>query len=321
MVEVAAGSFAELLKRYRAAAGLTQEELAERADLSVRAISDLERGGKQHPYPHTVHRLLQALRLTGEEALRFQQAARRHGGARGEGLGAGELVRQSIFLPIQPTPFIGRRQEVEEVKALLSREDVRLLTLTGPGGVGKSRLALQAVEGALDRFPDGVIFVSLASLADPGLVPSTIATSLKLKEEGGQLILKRLTDHLREKRQLLVLDNFEHLLPAAEVVSRLLASCHELTILVTSRAVLHLSAEHEYPVSPLAAPTPQHLPELDVLSRYDAIQLFVQRARAVKPAFQMTDENAPFIAEICYRLDGLPLAIELAAARIRLFLH
>jgi predicted ATPase len=222
-------------------------------------------------------------------------------------------------LPLQPTPFIGRQREVEEIKALLGREEVRLLTLTGPGGTGKTRLALQAAERAMGLFSDGVVFVSLASLTDPGLVPFTIAGILKVKERSGQPILETLIEHLRAKRLLLVLDNFEHLLPAAEVVSHLLAVCPELTILVTSRAVLHLAAEHEYPVLPLALPDPRHLPELGALSQYDAVTLFVQRAQTVTPSFAVANENAPAVAEICQRLDGLPLAIELAATRIKLF--
>jgi predicted ATPase/DNA-binding XRE family transcriptional regulator len=311
------GSFADLLKHSRAAAGLTQEELAERAGLSARAISDLERGVKRQPYPHTIGRLVQALGLTENEAARFQRAARRLGGAGGEAEERGEGGLQS--LPIQPTPFIGRQLEMEEITTLLGRDEVRLLTLTGPGGVGKTRLALRVAEQLVDRFPDRVVFVSLASLTDARMVADSIATALEITDPGAGPILESVIAHLRGKRLLLVADNFEHLLPAADVLSRLLASCPQLTILVTSRSILHLAAEHEYQVPPLPVPTPSHLPELDVLSRYDAVQLFLQRARAVKPWFELTEENAEAIAGICYRLEGLPLAIELAAARIRLF--
>ncbi|MBV9281645.1 MAG: tetratricopeptide repeat protein [Chloroflexi bacterium] len=223
----------------------------------------------------------------------------------------------STNLPLQPTPFIGREREVAGVRALLLRENVRLLTLTGPGGTGKTRLALRVAEGVGDAFPDGVVFVSLDSLADPELVPSAIATGFRLTGVGGRPILEGLAGHLREKHLLLLLDNFEHLLSAAEVVSHLLGACPQLKILVTSRAVLHLSAEREYPVPPLTIPP--HASEPAILSGYDAIKLFVERARAVRPTFQLTGENAAAIAEICARLDGLPLAIELAAARTRLF--
>ncbi|GAC1633155.1 MAG: BTAD domain-containing putative transcriptional regulator [Chloroflexota bacterium] len=319
MVEVAAGSIADLLKQYRARAGLTQEALAERAGLSVRAISDLERGVKQHPYPHTVQRLVQALELDKEAAGRFGVAARRLGVGGGRSEQPATLTMAGPSLPLQPTAFIGRQREMGEVVGLLNREEVRLLTLTGPGGVGKTRLALRIAEEVAPHFSDGVVFVSLASLADPGLVPATIAAALGVREGIGQPILDALLERLGPKRVLVVLDNFEHLLPAGEAVSHLLGSCPQLKLLATSRAVLHLSAEHEYPVPPLMVPVSGHLPELEVLSRYDSVQLFIQRGQAIKPNFQLTKQNATAIAEICSQLDGLPLAIELAAARLRLF--
>jgi predicted ATPase/DNA-binding XRE family transcriptional regulator len=319
MDEVAARSFAAVLAHYRANAGLTQEELAERAGLSARTISDLERGVAQHPYPVTVQRLLQALGLTEDDAALFQQAARRQTAAIGQPEAPRTYPEVRGALPLQPTTFIGREQEIAEVSAILRREEVRLLTLTGPGGVGKTRLALQVAEAEAARFPDGVAFVSLAALTDPGLVSSAIASTLGITETAGRSILETLTDQLGKQWSLLVLDNFEHLLPAALAVSELLASCPGLEILVTSRATLHLAAEHEYPVPPLPVPVPGHLPAPDALSRYDAIQLFVQRAQAVKPRFRLTNGNASAVAEICYRLDGLPLAIELAAARIKIF--
>ena len=317
MVDVAAASFAELLKLYRAGAGLTQEELAEQAGLSARAISDLERGVKKHPYPHTVQRLAHALELHEEASARFRQAARRSGAETG---GVAEPApRRRLVLPIQPTVFIGRRRELGEVRTLLEREEVRLLTLTGPGGVGKTRLALRLAEEAAPVFPDGIVFVSVASVTDPELVASAIATALGVREGNGQTTFESVIEHLRQERMLLLLDNFEHLLPATGLISQLLVACPQLSILVTSRAVLHLAAEWEYQVPPLPVPTPGHLPDLKALERYDAVQLFVQRAQPARPTFRMTKGNAPAIAEICSRLDGLPLAIELAAARIRLF--
>lgn len=310
-------SLGVLLKRYRVAAALTQEKLAERADLSARAISDLERGVKRHPYPETVRRLIQALRLDEETAARLRGAAWPESGVDDPWQTPGPVAPRT-FLPTQPTPFIGRQKEIEELQTLFSRGAIRLLTLAGPGGVGKTRLALQVAGDVGPLFPDGVSFVSLGPLADSAGVPAAIASSLEIRELRGLSIVEVLTAYLRSRKMLLLLDNFEHLLPAAGVVSRLLASCPQLVIMVTSRTVLHLAAEREYPVPPLAIPIPGHLPAAEALSRYDSIQLFVQRVQAVNPAFRMTKDNASTVAEICCRLDGLPLAIELAASRTKL---
>jgi predicted ATPase/DNA-binding XRE family transcriptional regulator len=310
-------SVADLLKQYRAAAGLTQEELADRAGVSTRAISDLERGIKQRPYPNTVRRLVQALELDEVTAANFQRASRAGGGAVAALRESAEVVRGSTSFPVQPTTFIGRQREVKEIKILLAREEVRLLTLTGPGGVGKSRLALRIAEEVAPHFSDGAVFVSLASLADPGLVPATIAGALGVMERGEQSILDAVLECLRPKRVLMVLDNFEHLLDGAPVILELLAASRDLTVLVTSQAVLRLSGEHDYPVPPLPVPDPKHLPDLETLSQYEGVTLFSERARAVMPTFALTSENASAVVEICYRLDGLPLAIELGAARMR----
>jgi predicted ATPase/DNA-binding XRE family transcriptional regulator len=309
-------SFAILLKRHRAGTGLTQEELAERAGLSVRAISDLERGVKRYPYPYTVRRLAQALELDQEATERLESVARR---PRVSHADLEERCTDRLDLPWQPTPFVGRRLEVEQVRSLLGREDMRLLTLTGPGGVGKTRLALQAAQKAADNFPHGVTFVPLAPLTDPAYVAAAIAAALGAKELSGQTTLHILTEYLAHKTMLLVMDNFEHLLPAADVLSRLLAFCPGLTVMVTSRALLHLAAEHEYSVAPLAVPRSDQLADIETLTAFDAVALFLQRAQAVKPALEVTPGNATAIMEICRRLDGLPLAIELAAARARFF--
>jgi predicted ATPase/class 3 adenylate cyclase len=222
-------------------------------------------------------------------------------------------------LPLQTTSFIGRAREVETVATMLSEPDVRLLTLVGPGGTGKTRLALQAGAHVLDRFRDGVFLVPLAPIREPGVVAPTVASALGIREAEDRTIEARLADYLRDKDMLLIADNFEQVLPAAPLLADLLAAAPGLTVMVTSRSVLHLSAEHEYTVPPLAIPDPAHLPDLKRLSQYDAVALFIQRARAIKPDFAITNENAPAVAEICHRLDGLPLAIELAVARIRLF--
>ncbi len=221
-------------------------------------------------------------------------------------------------LPVQPTPFIGREREVATIVQLLSREDVRLLTLTGPGGTGKSRLSLQVAMELSNVFTDGVVFVNLTPIIDPALVIPTIARTLELKETGGQSLLALLNASLREKKLLLLLDNFERVVSAATQLADLLAACPKLKIVVTSRVVLHVRAEYEFAVPSLALPDLTSLTDLVAITQYEAVTLFIQRAQAVKPDFQVTDANAHAVVEICARVDGLPLAIELAAARMKL---
>ncbi len=226
------------------------------------------------------------------------------------------------YLPIPPTPLVGRAQHVRTVCELLQLPDVRLLTLTGTAGVGKTRLALQAAADVMTAFADGAQFVPLASLSDPDLVLPTIAHAFGLQEKGEQPALALLTMSLRAQQVLLVLDNFEHLMPAAAHVAALLEGCPELTLLVTSREVLHVRAERQFVVPPLALPllTAPDRPfplDVDALAQQPAVQLFLQRVQAIHSDLQLTRENARAIAEICHRLDGLPLALELAAARIK----
>jgi predicted ATPase/class 3 adenylate cyclase len=220
-------------------------------------------------------------------------------------------------LPLEPTPFLGREDQVAQIVDLLNRDDVRLLTITGPGGVGKTRLGVQAAADLLEDFPDGVWFIDLSALHDPTLVPSAIARVLGVREEGGGLT-ERLATVVGGKRLLLVLDNFERVLESASLVTSLLTAGPGAKVLVTSRTPLHTSGEQEYPLSPLLLPDQDHLPTLDHVLQSEAVRLFVERAQAVKPDFTVTAANASAVAEICHRLDGLPLAIELAAALVKL---
>lgn len=220
-------------------------------------------------------------------------------------------------LPQPMTTFVGREHEIASVAALLSQPDVRLLTLTGTGGIGKTRLAIQVAEKLLDRFPDGISFISLASISDPNLVIPTIARGLDVAEQVGQPVLERLIASLRDLHMLLVIDNFEHVVEAAAEIFQLLISCPTLRVLVTSREPLHLSGEHEYPVPPLDIHEAGARSMGAQLPHGDAIQLFVERARLVAPGFSLTPVNASVIADVCRRLDGLPLALELAAARTK----
>lgn len=220
-------------------------------------------------------------------------------------------------LPTQPTAFIGRAQEITNIRNMLLREDIQLLTLTGPGGTGKTRLSLEVARGLLERFKDGVCFVSLADITDPGQVISRIAKQLGVWEGGSQPLFQSLKDYLQDKNTLLLLDNFEHLLPAAPMVAELLAYAPSLKVAVTSRIRLNLRGEQELAVLPLDVPDSMELPPLERLSGNESVQLFVTRARAAQPSFTLTADNALAVAQICQRLDGLPLAIELAAARIK----
>jgi predicted ATPase len=224
-----------------------------------------------------------------------------------------------VPLPVQATSFIGRDREVADVAALLRRGDVRLLTLTGPGGVGKTRLALRVASELSGTFPDGIAFVSLASLVDPQHVVGMVAAMLGVKESGATSLDQSVIQYLRHRHMLVVLDNFEHLQSAAPFVAQLVAACPYLRVLVTSRALLHLSAEQRYEVPPLPAPAEDQLGDLETLARHEAVSLFVARSQAVHDRFVLTPTNAAAVGAICRYLDGLPLAIELAAARTRVF--
>ncbi|MGH2561619.1 MAG: ATP-binding protein, partial [Thermomicrobiales bacterium] len=232
--------------------------------------------------------------------------------------GAGAIApARSTNIPALPTPTVGRERDVDEVQALLSQRDIRLVTITGPGGIGKTRLAIETAAGLVDEWPDGRGFVSLAAVSDPELVLSAIARGLGLREDAGRAAGAMVEDYLRERAFLLVLDNVEHLIEAAPQVADLLASCLGLTALATSREPLHLRGEREYRLDVLSLPRLDRRPRPAVIERSEAVALFLQTVRAYRPDFALTDANASAVAELCARLDGLPLAIELAAVRGR----
>jgi predicted ATPase/transcriptional regulator with XRE-family HTH domain len=332
-----AGPFAALLQRYRQRAGFSQEELAERAGLSARGISDLERGVRRSPYPATVRRLAKALALdpaqrlgllasahaartldtptTVAPALEAQESNREHQLPRVAGSEGVASSASRHNLPSQLTSFVGRGREMRQVQQLV--RNARLVTLTGPGGVGKTRRALAVAAMLVGAdFEDGVFLVDLAPLRDPNLVMSSVSQILRVQESGRPL-LDLLTGYLRDRRTLLLIDNFEQVVAGAAGIATLLERCPRLAVLATSRAPLRLQGEHTYAVSPLALPDLQHPASPDALADVPSVDLFVQRARAVRPEFSITDSSARTVGEICARLDGLPLAVELAAARVR----
>jgi predicted ATPase/DNA-binding XRE family transcriptional regulator len=320
MVTMGTLAFGVLLKRLRRAAGLTQEQLAERAGYSVSYISQLERGQRQ-PLLATAALLATALELASEEQAALEAAARRAHEVPGlaPALQLSPPARAYADLASPPTPLIGREYEEAALVHLLRQEDVRLVTLTGPPGVGKTRLGCQVAATMCETFADGVVFVALAAVRDPSLVLSALAQSVEVPEVGSRPAAELVRTALRKRQMLLLLDNFEQVLDAAPAIAELLATCPRVKVVVTSRAVLRVRAEREFPVPPLAVPDLAHLPPLADLGQYPAVALFVQRVQAVKPTFALTMGNAPAVATICARLDGLPLAIELAAARGKVF--
>jgi predicted ATPase/transcriptional regulator with XRE-family HTH domain len=310
--------FAALLRRLREARGLTQEELAERAGLTVHGISALERGVRKRPYPHTVRSLADALGSSVEERGTLLSAALASSlvavPAEPPAPGGREPVLRGLPAPV--TPLLGRDDDVAAVAAALRRSSSRLVTLTGTGGVGKTRLALAVAREIAPQYADGVTFVALAPLDDPALVLPAVGrvTGLPTVEDGDADV--RVLDQLRDARLLLVLDNLEHLPGAPAIVARLLAECPELVVLATSRAALRLRGEFEYAVQPLSLP-PRGARDLADVESSAAGALLLDRARAVSPAFGGGPGGAAAVAAVCERLAGIPLALELAAARAR----
>jgi predicted ATPase/transcriptional regulator with XRE-family HTH domain len=308
--EMPPAPFGTLVRRYRRNAGWTQQELAERAQIGMRTISEIERGTGVRPQRETVRLLADAIGLGAEERAAFEHAARH------EWSSAPTLVASPPHnLPAPMTPLVGRDDALHAVAALLGDDDIRLVTVAGLGGVGKTRFALAVASDLLPRFPDGVWVVSLAAVRDPALVLAAVAQALETPENPGQPVRERLAAQIDMRRMLLVLDNFEQIIPGAVAVVTLLSRCPGLKVLVTSRERLHVRGEHLYLLGPLALPDPRDRTDAAALARSPAIALFAQRARAADHTFALTTENGAIVADICARLDGLPLAIELAAAR------
>ena len=319
-------TFGELLRFLRRKADLTQRELSIAVGYSESQISRLEQNERAPEEATLAARFVPALYIEDEpqwvaRLLELGVATRFHAPKADAPQPIAEARATLHNLPIQLTSFIGRDKEITEINRLLSEGEgsVRLLTLTGHGGCGKTRLALQSASGLLDDFCDGVWLIELAPLADPALVPQTVAAVLGLKEEQGRPLLSTLTDRLRGKRILLILDNCEHLVQAsAQLADALLHACPDVHILATSREMLGVSGERALVVPSLSMPDPHESPSVELLNQYEAVKLFAERARTVMPGFTLTDENSIAITQICQRLDGIPLALELAAARLRM---
>jgi predicted ATPase/DNA-binding XRE family transcriptional regulator len=314
-------SFGHCLRHRRRALDLTQDDLARRVGCAVITIQKLE-ADERRPSRQLAERLADALMVAAEQRAAFIALARAEpyrdpaqAQAPDQPLRAPQLSPTNLPTPL--TRLIGRKQDIAAVRNALMYGEVRLLTLIGPPGIGKTRLSIEIARGVQAAFSDGASFVALAPISDPSLVIATIAQTLEVRERTGRPLLDQLKSALQAKRLLLVLDNFEHLLDAAQQVVELLEACPGLKALITSRAALHVRGVRLYPVPPLLLPDLTQLPATGALARISAVALFVERAQTMLPDFRLTEQNAAVVAAICVHLDGLPLAIELAAAWVQ----
>jgi predicted ATPase/transcriptional regulator with XRE-family HTH domain len=307
-------AFGHRVRQRRKELDLTQAVLAQRVGCAKITIQKIE-SGQRRPSREIAELLALHLRLPPDEREMFVCRAR--GVAFAEEDPDSFPAPARARLPTPLTPLVGRAEAVLDVCNVLLRDDVQLLSLVGPPGIGKSRLALQVASELQSKFADGAQFVPLAPLSDVRLVTATIAQVLELREQPGQSLLDALKAFLSAKQMLLLLDNFEHILDAALIVPDLLMAAPGLKILLTSREILGVYGEYRFPVPPLDVPDLEPLPPLEAVAEYSAVLLFCQRAQAVQPAFRLTGENAAAVARLCERLDGLPLAIELAASQTR----
>ena len=319
MDNVYATGFGQWLQQQRNLLDLTRAELGERIGYSLETIKKIE-NGERRPSKEMARALAAALDVPAEKVGEFVQFARTGGAPIWSLAGQGApAIAPASNLPAPLTPLIGRQAELRRIVHLFTQQGARLITLAGAPGVGKTRLAIQAGHHLQRHYADGVWFVDLAPIEDGSFLLSAVATVLSIDHEGAAPLTERVYAHLRERHLLLVLDNFEQIVEAAPQIASLLKACGQIACLVTSRVPLYVSGEYEVAVTPFALPPPEKTISPEILLRNEAVNLFVDRVQAFQPDFELSSANCLTILELCRRLDGIALAIELAAARLRLF--